>query len=154
VAATRRAQFTVEQANSSLVLVKRIVTDIVREFARLMECQRRAELADERGSRQQRERARQQVRHAFGRMQQLRDELEAMGVELKDWARGIVHFPARIDGKPVYLCWRHGEQRVGCWHERNAGFCDRKRFDDYLPFGVFESDGYWGVMKQHCPRAR
>ena len=27
----------------------------------------------------------------------------------------------RVDGHPVYLCWRLGESAVAHWHERDAG---------------------------------
>jgi hypothetical protein len=30
------------------------------------------------------------------------------------------------EGRPVFLCWRLGEERVGFWHEVESGFLGRK----------------------------
>ena len=34
--------------------------------------------------------------------------------------RGLVDFPAVIDGEPALLCWRVGEERIGFWHARRT----------------------------------
>lgn len=52
--------------------------------------------------------------------------LTAMQVVVRDAANGIVDFPARRDGEPVYLCWRPGEAAVGHWHSRDGGFAGRQ----------------------------
>ncbi len=39
---------------------------------------------------------------------------------------GLVDFPTTLDGRWVYLCWRYGEERVGHWHEVEAGFAGRR----------------------------
>ncbi|HEX2031653.1 MAG TPA: DUF2203 domain-containing protein [Actinomycetota bacterium] len=66
----------------------------------------------------------------WGAVRTLRRELEALaarGIVLRDAERGLVDFPARRDGRLVYLCWRPDEEdRVGFWHEVNSGFAGRK----------------------------
>ena len=60
----------------------------------------------------------------------LRRELDALGADgivLRDADSGLVDFPARREGRLVYLCWRLGEERVGYWHEVDSGFGGRKR---------------------------
>ena len=53
-------------------------------------------------------------------------ELEAMGVQLKDFDRGLVDFPSLRDGKVVLLCWQLGEgEEVEWWHDMDAGFAGR-----------------------------
>jgi len=53
-------------------------------------------------------------------------ELEALGVQLKDFDRGLVDFPSLRDGKVVLLCWQLGEgEEVEWWHEMDAGFAGR-----------------------------
>jgi hypothetical protein len=52
--------------------------------------------------------------------------LRGLGVELKDLNAGLVDFPARFQGREVYLCWRHGEERIAYWHELDAGFAGRQ----------------------------
>jgi len=53
-------------------------------------------------------------------------ELEALGVQLKDFDRGLVDFPSLRDGKVVLLCWQLGEgEQVEWWHDMDAGFAGR-----------------------------
>ena len=46
------------------------------------------------------------------RGEELVDELNDVGVELKDYPSGLVDFVARHDGRDVYLCWKLGEERI------------------------------------------
>ena len=53
-------------------------------------------------------------------------ELEAMGVQLKDFERGLVDFPSLRDGRVVLLCWQMGEgDELEWWHDVDAGFAGR-----------------------------
>jgi hypothetical protein len=59
----------------------------------------------------------------------LRTEVEALsaeGIVLRDADSGLIDFPARRDGRLVYLCWRPDEARVTHWHEVDSGFGGRK----------------------------
>ena len=53
-------------------------------------------------------------------------ELEALEIQVRDIARGLVDFPAVRDGEEVYLCWLEGEPAVTHWHEPDAGFAGRR----------------------------
>ena len=56
----------------------------------------------------------------------LTSELESMGVQLKDFTRGLIDFPSLRDGRVVLLCWQLGEgDRVEWWHDVDAGFAGR-----------------------------
>lgn len=52
--------------------------------------------------------------------------LSAQGIILRDAESGLIDFPSERDGRPVYLCWRLGEDRVGHWHEVDAGLGGRR----------------------------
>ncbi len=53
-------------------------------------------------------------------------ELEALGVQLKDFERGLVDFPSLRDGRVVLLCWQLGEgDELEWWHDMEAGFAGR-----------------------------
>ena len=53
-------------------------------------------------------------------------ELEALGVQLKDFERGLVDFPSLRDGRVVLLCWQLGEgDELEWWHDVDAGFAGR-----------------------------
>lgn len=58
----------------------------------------------------------------------LTTELQEMGVQLKDYSRGLIDFPTMRAGKLVLLCWQLGEaEQIEWWHEVEAGFAGRKR---------------------------
>jgi Uncharacterized conserved protein (DUF2203) len=56
--------------------------------------------------------------------------LERLDVVVRDLERGLVDFPAVIDGREVYLCWLLDEPAVGHWHAVEAGFAGRRPLAD------------------------
>jgi hypothetical protein len=53
-------------------------------------------------------------------------ELEGLGVQLKDFERGLVDFPSLREGRVVLLCWQMGEgDELEWWHDVDAGFAGR-----------------------------
>lgn len=54
------------------------------------------------------------------------EELQALGVVVKDLDRGLVDFPALRGGEEVLLCWQVGEDEVAFWHGLEEGFAGRK----------------------------
>jgi hypothetical protein len=56
--------------------------------------------------------------------------INELGVLVKDLQMGLVDFPARREGREVYLCWRLGEPRVAWWHTIEGGFAARQPLDD------------------------
>lgn len=57
----------------------------------------------------------------------LTTELHALGVELKDYSRGLIDFPSLKSGRVVLLCWQLGEgDQIEWWHETEAGFAGRQ----------------------------
>jgi hypothetical protein len=59
----------------------------------------------------------------------LRTEIEKLaetGILLRDPETGLVDFPGEVEGRPVYLCWRLGEDQVAFYHELESGFVGRK----------------------------
>jgi len=52
--------------------------------------------------------------------------IEEAGCLLKDLDRGLIDFPALLDGKEVYLCWQRGEERIEFWHRVEDGFTGRR----------------------------
>jgi hypothetical protein len=54
------------------------------------------------------------------------EQLERLGVLVKDLDRGLVDFPALRGGEEVLLCWEVGEDEIAYWHGVDEGFAGRK----------------------------
>jgi len=119
--------FTLEEANALLPAVREILRRIQNSRRRLSAYRDQAKLAAE-GAEQ-----------GGGGMEggglyakiltKLTDEiaeLDAIGVQLKDFDRGLVDFPSLRDGRVVLLCWQLGEgDQLEWWHDMDAGFAGR-----------------------------
>ena len=57
---------------------------------------------------------------------QAAEQLERLGVLVKDLDTGLVDFPALHEGEEVLLCWQLGEDEVAHWHGVDEGFAGRK----------------------------
>jgi hypothetical protein len=66
---------------------------------------------------------------AFLEVRRLIDTVEQAGIVLRDIDRGLIDFPALIDGREVYLCWELGEEEVAYWHDLEGGYGGRKPLD-------------------------
>jgi hypothetical protein len=122
--------FTVEQANRTLPLVRKIVADIVSLHQRWRQTivalddvalAQRANEPNQRG--EQLEREAQALAREIDECQR---ELESLGILLKDRRQGLVDFPTLMGGRRVLLCWRLGEPEIQFWHEEDAGFPGRQ----------------------------
>jgi hypothetical protein len=52
--------------------------------------------------------------------------MDERDIVLRDIATGLLDFPALAAGRPVWLCWRLGEERVEHWHAIDDGFAGRQ----------------------------
>ncbi|HVO72957.1 MAG TPA: DUF2203 domain-containing protein [Ignavibacteriaceae bacterium] len=111
--------FTPYEAKRTLPLVKRIVKDIL-ETSKEMRL-----LADDLGG---------EVKDnpVIGKMaddiNSFIQEIEEIGCHYKDWnfTIGLVDFPAIIEGREVFLCWRSDEDEIMYYHDLEAGYAGRK----------------------------
>jgi hypothetical protein len=120
--------FTIDEANSLLPTVRAIVRSIQRAHRRLISFQTSAKHAAEGaesggggmalGSRY----ARLLVDLSLGA-----NELESMGIQLKDYSQGLIDFPSMREGRVVLLCWKADEgDQLEWWHDMEAGFAGRQ----------------------------
>jgi len=58
------------------------------------------------------------------------EQLERLDIVVRDLERGLVDFPAVIDGDEVYLCWLLDEPHVTHWHGIESGFAGRRPLVD------------------------
>ena len=52
--------------------------------------------------------------------------IDTLGIMLRDIQRGLIDFPALVNGRQVWLCWQLGEKDVTHWHELETGFGSRR----------------------------
>ncbi len=156
-----RKLFTVEQANATLPLVRAIASDLADLARDVIERRERVKaiLAMREGIGGRREPdpyeeevalVQEELDRDIRRLQEYVEELRALGVEPKGATEGLVDFPAMIDGRPVYLCWKVGEPEVLYWHEIDAGFPGRQPL--YADSGVAGAESE-GVVDSNEPPA-
>lgn len=58
------------------------------------------------------------------------EEINAIGVQVKDIDIGLLDFPCVVQGETVLLCWKRGEPRIGFWHRIEDGFAGRQPIDE------------------------
>jgi hypothetical protein len=66
---------------------------------------------------------------AIQRVKDAMNEIDAMGVQVKDLDIGLLDFPCEVDGQIVLLCWKLGEEAITHWHGETEGFAGRKPVD-------------------------
>ena len=70
-----------------------------------------------------------QVGVAFLEVRRLLGAIEESGIVLRDIDRGLVDFPAILEGREAYLCWELGEDEVSFWHDLSSGYRGREPLD-------------------------
>lgn len=119
--------FTIQEANALLPSVRTIVGKIQQAHRRVAQYRAEAKEASEAA-----EKGGGGMAYGLAYAQALTEltgaiaELEALGVQLKDFERGLVDFPSLRDGRVVLLCWQMGEgDELEWWHDVDAGFAGR-----------------------------
>lgn len=119
--------FTIEEANALLPSVRERLEQIQRSRRRLgafrNQAKLAAEAADQGGGGIEGGLRYAQVLTAF--TTEL-SQLESLGVQIKDFDRGLVDFPSLRDGRVILLCWQLGEgDELEWWHDVDSGFAGR-----------------------------
>jgi hypothetical protein len=111
--------FTPSEAKKTLPLVRKIVADIL-DTSREMRM-----IADEIGGGVEND---PRIKKFADDIDKFMQELEEIGCYFKDWnfSIGLIDFPAIIDGKEVFLCWRSDGDDIMYYHEMETGFAGRK----------------------------
>jgi hypothetical protein len=115
--------FTVSEANHALAYVRPVTKDLMDCYAHVVDIRRRIEKP---GIQDSREHLEAEYETTMDRLSELVDELHQVGVELKDFERGLIDFPSVHDDREIYLCWQFKDETVCAWHETDAGFAGRQ----------------------------
>jgi hypothetical protein len=57
-------------------------------------------------------------------------EIDSIGVQVKDLDKGLLDFPYQAGEQIVLLCWQLGEAKIDYWHTVEAGFEGRQPLDE------------------------
>lgn len=111
-------RFTPAQADRTLPLVRRIVSDLLDRGQQLREL----------ATREEDPKILDAMAHLQEEIQSFIEELEELGCYYKDWSYevGLIDFPAVFDGEDVLLCWRGDEEAVTHYHEYDSGAQGRR----------------------------
>lgn len=122
-------QFTVEQANATLPLVRKIVEDIVTQYRIWNEKLNEIDLVAASGRAADAalaDRLANEAQSLAREIEGFRRELADLGIQIKDPGIGLIDFPSTMGNRTVLLCWRLGEPDIAFWHEVNAGYAGRQ----------------------------
>ena len=120
--------FSVEEANELLPRAGHIVRSIRRAYARVGSMREAAQGAAE-GAKEGGGGMTQGPQYVttLHSLAERVAELDALGIQLKDYERGLIDFPSLRDGRVVLLCWQLGEgDQVEWWHDVDTGFAGRQ----------------------------
>jgi len=60
------------------------------------------------------------------------EEINSIGVQVKDLNMGLLDFPCEVDGQIILLCWKLGEKVITHWHGTEEGFAGRKPINERI----------------------
>lgn len=69
------------------------------------------------------------IGEGFLEVRRLLGGLQEAGIVVRDVDRGLIDFPAMIEGREAYLCWEIGEGEIEYWHGLEDGFGGRQPLD-------------------------
>lgn len=124
--------FTLAEARATLPQVEGLLRAIQRgqrqltETQALIEAVRRSAGGDGTSLRSDTGQLQRRAREAVETMRRQVEEVQALGVQIKDIDRGLVDWTAIRDEHPVLLCWQLGETTIAWWHEIAEGFAGRR----------------------------
>jgi hypothetical protein len=126
--------FTLDEADRTLPLVQRIVQDLTAEYPAWRAAVARFELLTggaraDWGETGELLAAREAIAAHAERINRYLQELEAVGCVFKGFEAGLVDFYSLRDDRPVFLCWRLGEERISHWHDIDSGVAGRQPID-------------------------
>jgi hypothetical protein len=132
--------YAIDEANAALPDVDRILTALRDQRAELVALRDRALMLTPDDGEPTAEDA-EEMRLIRLKMQGLIDQMQAgvarlveAEITLRDIPTGLIDFPALVNGRPIWLCWRLGEPEVGHWHRHDEGFGSRRPLAE-LPTG-------------------
>ncbi len=122
--------FTLSEARSLLPRVRKLMGRLMTAYAAMERLRDDIERARQQAESNGGSRFGTEYLTRLGVFTQALQQIQTLGVEIKDLQKGLVDFPYEYEGRIIYLCWRVGEEEIAWWHETDAGFIGRKLITD------------------------
>ncbi len=117
--------FTVDEANALLAQVEPMLRSLRQARDRLTDTEAHEALAGAAPGNGGGDPGRN-VGEAFLEVRRLLLELQELGIVVRDIERGLIDFPAILEGREVYLCWKLDEETIAFWHDLESGYGGRQ----------------------------
>jgi len=126
--------FTLEEAERTLPLLRRILTDLRAEYRVWQDAGAEYELLAagaraDRGETEELLAARRAMTESADRISGFLDEIAAIGCLFKGFDAGLVDFYTLREDRLVFLCWRVDEDHITHWHDVESGYAGRQPVD-------------------------
>jgi hypothetical protein len=121
--------FTVAEANGLIPRLRTVLGEMNEEWGRIQQMQPEIQKARDKAVFNGYSPAGVGYVQSVSHLMFLIQQIEEMGVILKDVDKGLCDFPYMRNGRLVYLCWRLGEEAIEYWHEIETGFAGREPLD-------------------------
>jgi hypothetical protein len=118
--------FTVEEADALLPKISEILQAVLETKIRIELKVEEWRKAHPQSSEADEAVFRGQVDFLAAHLEEQLSRITELGAIPKDLDSGLVDFPARIDDREGYLCWKIDEPRITHWHGLTEGFGGRK----------------------------
>jgi hypothetical protein len=126
--------FTLEEAERTLPLLRRILTDLRAEYRIWQDAGAEYELQTggaraDRGESEELLAARRVMTESADRISGFLEEIAAIGCLFKGFDAGLVDFYTLREDRLVFLCWRVDEDHITHWHDVESGYAGRQPVD-------------------------
>ena len=126
-------RFSLEQANAMLPLVRSIATDICQVFrsvigrrADLRRIVRKGSLSSGRLYDDEIAESRADLQEEYDQIWKYREELESLGVILRQPEMGHIEFPTLLLGREAFFSWHLEDESIRYWRSADAPSSSRK----------------------------
>src|SRR5512142_1199724 len=123
--------FTLAEANAALDIIRPMIKEILRIRDETLAKQPEVWPAIERSAGNGGNATLSRIADDFSRLDALVHKVLDTGVQVKDINIGLLDFPALRNGEEVLLCWKYGEDKIGFWHDKEAGYAGRRPIEEF-----------------------
>jgi hypothetical protein len=132
-----RQYFTLAEANRTLPLVKRIVSDLVTLHPQWRDLVAKYEVVSagarpDWGESTEQLALRGRVEEVARQINGYLEELAQIGCVFKGFDEGLVDFYGKLEGREIFWCWKQGEDRIEHWHELETGYAGRQQIPEVV----------------------